>query len=182
MSSPFLSRLVYRLNRSAVRFYDTRAAAGKLIETCRVLAGEAVRFADHDAMACDELCRWIVAFPVATRNFLRQTVDVEELEGRRGRALELVYIVHIWPLGPFDMDDFYGFMVDFGGDVDANGLLQLHVQWDMHEYGPRCCMESTCLYIRVKVHFGCSSSYTVFGRGSMSHSRGLVDVKGSRRP
>ena len=31
-----------------MRFYDARAAAGKLIETCRVLAGEAVRFCAHD--------------------------------------------------------------------------------------------------------------------------------------
>ena len=31
-----------------MRFYDARAAAGKLIETCRVLAGEVVRFGVHD--------------------------------------------------------------------------------------------------------------------------------------
>ena len=31
-----------------MRFYDARAAAGKLIETCRVLAGEVVRFGVYD--------------------------------------------------------------------------------------------------------------------------------------
>ena len=46
--TPLSFLLVYRLNRSAVRFYDARAAAGKLIETCRVLAGEVVRFGAHD--------------------------------------------------------------------------------------------------------------------------------------
>lgn len=80
--TPLSFLLVYRLNRSAVRFYDARAAAGKLIETCRVLAGEAVRFGAHDPGAVEEICRWIVSFPVATRNFLRQNpVEVAELEG-----------------------------------------------------------------------------------------------------
>ena len=46
--TPLSFLLVYRLNRSAVRFYDARAAAGKLIESCRVLAGEVVRFGHHD--------------------------------------------------------------------------------------------------------------------------------------
>eukprot|EP00434_Breviolum_minutum_P003299 symbB.v1.2.002902.t3/scaffold115.1/size320724/2 len=80
--TPLSFLLVYRLNRSAVRFYDARAAAGKLIETCRVLAGEAVRFCAHDPGATEELCRWIVSFPVATRNFLRnQPTELMELEG-----------------------------------------------------------------------------------------------------
>ncbi|CAJ1369267.1 unnamed protein product [Effrenium voratum] len=79
--TPLSFMLVYRLNRSAVRFYDARAAAGKLIELCRVLAGEAVHFASHDKAACDEICRWIVAFPVCTRNFLRGQDSVGELHG-----------------------------------------------------------------------------------------------------
>lgn len=80
--TPLSFLLVYRLNRSAVRFYDARAAAGKLIETCRVLAGEVVRFGVHDPGAVEEMCRWIVSFPVATRNFLRQNPgELAELEG-----------------------------------------------------------------------------------------------------
>ena len=79
--TPLTFLLVYRLNRSAVRFYDARAAAGKLIETCRVLAGETVRFCAHDPQACDEICRWVVAFPVCTRNFLRGQSSLEDLQG-----------------------------------------------------------------------------------------------------
>ncbi|CAE7638205.1 unnamed protein product [Symbiodinium pilosum] len=79
--TPLTFLLVYRLNRSAVRFYDARAAAGKLIETCRVLAGEAVRFCAHDPRACDEICRWVVTFPAATRNFLRGQSHLEDLQG-----------------------------------------------------------------------------------------------------
>mmetsp|Transcript_66554 Transcript_66554/g.156094 ORF Transcript_66554/g.156094 Transcript_66554/m.156094 type:complete len:388 (-) Transcript_66554:185-1348(-) len=79
--TPLTFLLVYRLNRSAVRFYDARAAAGKLIETCRVLAGETVRFCAHDPWACDEICRWVVAFPAATRNFLRGHSRLDDVEG-----------------------------------------------------------------------------------------------------
>ena len=78
--TPLTFLLVYRLNRSAVRFYDARAAAGKLIETCRVLAGETVRFCAHDPWACDEICRWVVAFPAATRNFLRGQSHLEDFQ------------------------------------------------------------------------------------------------------
>ncbi|CAE8695815.1 unnamed protein product [Polarella glacialis] len=68
---PLSFLLVYRLNRAAVRFYDSRAAVGKLIECCRNLASEAATFCAHDPEARDEVCRWLVAFPVATRNYLR---------------------------------------------------------------------------------------------------------------
>eukprot|EP00438_Fugacium_kawagutii_P026643 Skav208634 [mRNA] locus=scaffold3433:221382:223664:- [translate_table: standard] len=55
--TPLSFLLVCRLTRSAVRFYDARAAAGKLIETCRVLAGEAARPAPtHRAARCTR-CR-----------------------------------------------------------------------------------------------------------------------------
>mmetsp|Transcript_112151 Transcript_112151/g.362191 ORF Transcript_112151/g.362191 Transcript_112151/m.362191 type:complete len:172 (-) Transcript_112151:442-957(-) len=63
--------LVFRLNRAAVRFYDARAAVGKLIEISRVMVSEAASYWRHDPEARDDLCRWVVAFPVATRNYLR---------------------------------------------------------------------------------------------------------------
>jgi len=79
--TPLTFLLVYRLNRSAVRFYDARAAAGKLIETCRVLAGEAVHFLAHDPVASDDICRWVVVFPIATKNFLRGESCLEDTHG-----------------------------------------------------------------------------------------------------
>lgn len=63
--------LVFRLNRAAVRFYDARAAMGKLIEICRVLASEAACYCAHDRRARDDLCRWVAVFPAATRNYIR---------------------------------------------------------------------------------------------------------------
>ena len=63
--------LAFRLARAAVRFYDSRAAAGKLVEICRVAASEMVLCADHDHAARDAFLRWTVAVPVAVKNHLR---------------------------------------------------------------------------------------------------------------
>eukprot|EP00428_Durinskia_dybowskii_P002831 CAMPEP_0170297920 /NCGR_PEP_ID=MMETSP0116_2-20130129/49128_1 /TAXON_ID=400756 /ORGANISM="Durinskia baltica, Strain CSIRO CS-38" /LENGTH=451 /DNA_ID=CAMNT_0010549559 /DNA_START=71 /DNA_END=1424 /DNA_ORIENTATION=- len=63
--------LVFRLNRAAVRFYDSRAAFGKLIECSRVLAGQAVQYLSHDPVRRDSMCRWVVVYPFAARNYLR---------------------------------------------------------------------------------------------------------------
>lgn len=62
--------LVYRLNRSAVRFWEARQAAGKIIELCRTIAGEAAAYYTADPIR-DEICRWTVVFPIAVRNLLR---------------------------------------------------------------------------------------------------------------
>jgi len=79
--TPISFLLVFRLNRAAVRWYDSRAAAGKMIEICRTLLGQAVAYCGHDQIACDDLCRWVVVFPMATRNYLRESaLEREELK------------------------------------------------------------------------------------------------------
>jgi putative membrane protein len=54
-----------------VRFWDARAAAVKLVELCRVLAGEVCAYYPHHPRGRNDLLRWIVVFPIACKNFLR---------------------------------------------------------------------------------------------------------------
>ena len=63
--------LAFRLARAAVRFYDSRAAAGKIVEICRVVASEALLLGDHDHPTRDDFLRWTIAVPVAVKNYLR---------------------------------------------------------------------------------------------------------------
>lgn len=63
--------LAFRLARAAIRFYDSRAAAGKLIEICRVATSEMILCSDHDHVVRDTFLRWTIAFPVAVKNYLR---------------------------------------------------------------------------------------------------------------
>lgn len=75
--------LVFRLNRASVRYYEARQAAGQMVLACRELASEACCCLAHDVVVRDDLCRWVVAFPVATRNYLRGMTGpeaVKELE------------------------------------------------------------------------------------------------------
>jgi len=105
--------LVFRLARSATRFWEARQLAGGMIGTCRVLASTAAAHmvaapaGDLDRLAkraswprgvSDEaafvsttcspasaLCRWLVAFPIATKNQLRrQRGDPRDLDGLLG--------------------------------------------------------------------------------------------------
>ena len=71
--TPVSFLLVFRLARSAVRYWDSRAAFGKLVEICRVLMSTAAVSCQHQQrpVMCTEFARWICAFPIATKNFLR---------------------------------------------------------------------------------------------------------------
>lgn len=67
--------LVFRLGRAAVRYWDARAAAGKMVEICRVLASDS-------AVACAalpelraEFATWLALFPIVVKNFLRPTTS-----------------------------------------------------------------------------------------------------------
>jgi len=76
--------LVFRLNRAAVRYYEARSALGQVIAGCREIASEACSGMSHNLQLRDEVCRWVVAYPVATRNYLRASKgasSVEELGG-----------------------------------------------------------------------------------------------------
>ena len=74
--------LTFRLQRAAVRFYDCRAACGKMIEHCRNFASEACVYCYEDPALRDEILKWVATAPVAIKNFLRKDPgDPRELLG-----------------------------------------------------------------------------------------------------
>lgn len=71
--------MVFRLARAAERYWEARQNAGRMIAMCRVLVSTAS--AAMGAASVD-VRRWALAFPVATKNYLRGTRgDARELEG-----------------------------------------------------------------------------------------------------
>lgn len=76
--------LVFRLSRAAVRYWDARAALGKLVELCRAFASEACVFCAHAPAERNAMLRWLGVVPVATKNYLRPSLN--ELK----RAYELI--------------------------------------------------------------------------------------------
>lgn len=50
--------LVFRLNRAAIRFWDSRTAWGKLVEAGRLLAEQACVHCSHDVALRDDIIRW----------------------------------------------------------------------------------------------------------------------------
>mmetsp|Transcript_5063 Transcript_5063/g.9880 ORF Transcript_5063/g.9880 Transcript_5063/m.9880 type:complete len:394 (+) Transcript_5063:55-1236(+) len=69
--TPVSFLLVFRLARAAVRFWDARAAAGKLVEVCRTMASSALVACASQPELADGFARWICAYPIAVKNFLR---------------------------------------------------------------------------------------------------------------
>jgi len=94
--------LVFRLGRAAVRYWDARAAMGRVVEGCRVLSSTAFVqcCCDNNRMnhnhqdggdmrekegvvnellaAEEDFARWICVFPVAVKNFLRPLAVVNK--------------------------------------------------------------------------------------------------------
>jgi len=97
--------LVFRLGRAAIRFWDARAAMGRLVEGCRVLSSSAVVQCymtkgyddsfdenDIDAVEEDELADlfacWVCAVPIAVKNFLRPIAGEGKLKGSERRCAD----------------------------------------------------------------------------------------------
>ncbi|KAL9189327.1 hypothetical protein ACHAXT_011817 [Thalassiosira profunda] len=116
--------MTFRLGRAAIRFWDARAAAGNIIRTCRdasstvaVALGAPARLEmssvdsaatsrngekqlqyDVHEKLLDEYARWLCAFPVATKNFLRSRMDAKnegwgDEEHARLRQEELAFLL-----------------------------------------------------------------------------------------
>lgn len=82
--------LVFRLGRAGVRYWDARAAMGKLVEVCRVLSSTAiVSCANHPTLG-EDFARWTCVFPIAVKNFLRagEKPNVSPDERRRQKRVE----------------------------------------------------------------------------------------------
>ena len=69
--TPVSFLLVFRLGRAAVRYWDARAAAGKLVETCRTLASTGIVGCNHDVSIQCDIARWACVMPVVVKSFVR---------------------------------------------------------------------------------------------------------------
>jgi len=76
---PVSFMLVFRLGRAAVRYWDARAAVGKLIETCRTASSTASAAClgggggggAEEAELAESFARWLCVFPIAVKNFVQ---------------------------------------------------------------------------------------------------------------
>jgi len=88
--TPVSFLLVFRLGRAAVRYWDARAAMGKVVEVCRTTASTALvgcqRSPNKEELG-EDFVRWIAVFPIAVKNFLRPW---EGLSCDRGREIGVV--------------------------------------------------------------------------------------------
>lgn len=94
--TPVSFLLVFRLGRAAVRFWDARAAVGKVIEVCRTLASTGLTGVPDDPIFRREFARWIALFPVANKNFLRleRRPGWDEKARKNKRRFEIGGLVH----------------------------------------------------------------------------------------
>jgi putative membrane protein len=71
LSSALSFLLIFRLNRSAERFWMARKAWGTIIASSRSIAGGIIVHGRHNPKQRDEVIRWIVAFNVALMHYMR---------------------------------------------------------------------------------------------------------------
>lgn len=118
--TPVSFLLVFRLGRAAVRFWDSRAAFGKLVEVCRTCASTSIvacRRGGRPDLA-DGFARWVCAYPIASKNFLRPDLPCAK-DGRSRRA----------EIGPLLTDDDARELLNpaTGGGSAAEFVAPLHV-------------------------------------------------------
>ena len=145
--------LVFRLGRSATRYWEARQKAGAMIEVCRTLASTALahmvvggdldrvehrlRWPASPRAARDEakdepwmstscsppsaVCRWVVVFPVAAKNYLRADPgDAADLEGLlSGPEVAALFAAPCQPL--FVLDTMRCLVVAWASDAVAAG-------------------------------------------------------------
>jgi ion channel-forming bestrophin family protein len=68
--------LVFRLNRAASRFWSARECWGMIVGATRHLVGGIQMHADHDVKNQRLAVRWIVAFAIATMQYMRSIEDI----------------------------------------------------------------------------------------------------------
>ena len=72
LSSTLSFLLVFRLNRSAERFWMARMAWGIIIASSRSLVGGVLAHCSHNPEHRDEVIRWVTAFSVSLVHFMRK--------------------------------------------------------------------------------------------------------------
>lgn len=71
LSSSLSFLLVFRLNRSAERFWAARMSWGAIIASSRAIVGGVLVHGRHDPTHRDEVVKWIAAFSVVLAHFMR---------------------------------------------------------------------------------------------------------------
>jgi ion channel-forming bestrophin family protein len=75
--------LVFRLNRSAERYWIARASWGAVIALGRTITSGVLMHGKHDARNRDDAIRWVATFAISTMQFMRgiKTIQPEALAG-----------------------------------------------------------------------------------------------------
>lgn len=71
MNSSLAFLLVFRLNRSAERYWSARTSWGIIVALGRTIVGSILVHGQHDPSNRDGVVKWVAAFSVATMHFVR---------------------------------------------------------------------------------------------------------------
>jgi putative membrane protein len=77
LNSSLAFLLVFRLNRSAERFWSARAAWGTIVALTRTMVSGVVTHGAHDLSNRDNVIRWIAVFCVSTMHWIRSIPTIE---------------------------------------------------------------------------------------------------------
>lgn len=82
LTSTMAFLLVFRLNRSATRFWMARGCWGVIVVKCRAMVSSILLHGSHDPYHRDQAIRWIAAFAISTMNLTRdQNIDPKTIQG-----------------------------------------------------------------------------------------------------
>lgn len=82
LTSTMAFLLVFRLNRSATRFWMARGSWGVIVAKCRAMVSSILLHGSHDPYHRDQAIRWIAAFAISTMNHTRdQNINPKTVEG-----------------------------------------------------------------------------------------------------
>lgn len=75
--------LVFRLNRVAIRWWDTRRMWGEVIEHSRVLVNGILEHTSHEPRYRDEAISWVGGYAIALKQHMRRekSIDFDEVAG-----------------------------------------------------------------------------------------------------
>merc|ERR1740117_1111657 len=74
MNTTLAFLLVFRLNRSATRFWMARQCWGIVVVKSRAIVSTVLVHGSHDPHNRDKIIRWIAAFSIASMNYMRGTM------------------------------------------------------------------------------------------------------------
>jgi putative membrane protein len=122
--------LVFRLNRTATRFWMARASWGMIVAKCRGMVGSILLHGAHDPHHRDQAVKYIAAYSIATMNHMRglDSINPKTVEGILTKSeLEDVNVAKHPPLHVADTIRFHlaellgptSVAMISGGDVDG---------------------------------------------------------------